>query len=121
MRLSLDDPPNFRKKPKYGTIAESNKVGLGERRLMVAVMEDAFTAYCKYKAAKNPRGRQFFLQAKEWFEADDPSWLFSFRNICEALGLDPQSIRRAIKNKRAGEAPEDIAERLAAIRETSGD
>jgi len=39
----------------------------GERRLMLAVLEDAVDSYRKYALAQDPREQACFLEAKEWF------------------------------------------------------
>ena len=67
-----------------------------ERRLMLAVLEDAL---CDCLAnAGAPRGIRLarFRQASDWFRSDDTSWPYSFVNICEACGLDPTLIRRRL-------------------------
>ena len=88
----------------------------GERRLMLAVLEDAVDMYRKHVAARGGRNRQLFLDAEEWIDDDDRTWVFSFLNLCDVLDLDGEYIRRglhALKAKaRAGEqsAPQAYAE-----------
>ncbi len=60
----------------------------GERRLMIAVLEDAVSVYRKQAGVLEGRNRETFLEAEEWIEDQDRSWLFSFQNICDVLGLD---------------------------------
>src|SRR5713226_2621962 len=60
----------------------------GERRLMIAVLEDAVDVYRKQAAAQEARNQQLFREAEEWIEDRDRTWLFSFENICDVLGLD---------------------------------
>ena len=38
----------------------------GERRLMIAVLEDAVDVYRKQAGAREPRGEQLFQEAEEW-------------------------------------------------------
>lgn len=67
-----------------------------ERRLMLAVLEDAL---CDWLAnAGAPRGIRLarFRQASDWFRSEDTSWPYSFVNICEACGLDAALIRRRL-------------------------
>ncbi len=68
-----------------------------ECRLMWAVLQSAIDTYIKYAYAKRPRHQNRFREVKEWIEQDDPSWLFSFVNICYVLGLDPHYIRAGLK------------------------
>src|SRR5438093_2241292 len=60
----------------------------GERRLMIAVLEDAVDVYRKQAGSRDARAQQLFRDAEEWIEDGDRSWLFSFQNICDVLGLD---------------------------------
>ena len=68
----------------------------GERRLMIAVLEDAVDIYRKQAGAQDPRARQLFREAEAWIEDTDPTWLFSFENICHVLDLEPEYIRRGL-------------------------
>ena len=68
----------------------------GERRLMIAVLEDAVDVYRKQMGAREARGQQLFCEAEQWIEDPDRTWLFSFQNICDVLGLDPDYLRRGL-------------------------
>src|SRR5215470_6816874 len=59
--------------------------GDAQRRLMIAILEDAIECFQKCVAAKDTRSRQLGIEAEEWFLADDHDWLFSFVNVCENL------------------------------------
>src|SRR6185369_11550151 len=77
----------------------------GERRLMLAVLEDAVEMYRKHCGPRPGRNRQLFLDAEEWIENDDRTWVFSFLNLCDVLELDPEYLRRglhALKARAAG-------------------
>ena len=68
----------------------------GERRLMIAVLEDAVDVYRKQVTAKDARGQQLFREAEEWIDDPDRTWLFSFQNICDVLDLDADYVRRGL-------------------------
>src|SRR5215510_5081921 len=68
----------------------------GEERLMLAVLEDAVDYFQKYFLARNPRGKQLFQEAEDWFFDKDSEELFSFESICDALGLNPNHIRKGL-------------------------
>lgn len=70
---------------------------LPEKRLMLAVLEDAVAVYQKGTCATSPLGRRDFLEAQSWIESDDVQWPYSFRNICDALGLDGDAVRRGLR------------------------
>ena len=69
----------------------------GERRLMIAVLEDAVDVYRKQAGSKDPRGEQLFQEAEAWIEDLDRAWLFSFQNICDVLDLDAEYLRRGLR------------------------
>ena len=64
-----------------------------EKRLMLAVLEDAIACYQKYVLARDSKGKTLFHDAAGWIEEEEADWLFSFENICEMLGFDPQYVR----------------------------
>jgi len=68
-----------------------------EKRLMLAVLEEAVAAYQKLSCATTPYARREFLEAQSWIESDEMQWPFSFCNICEALGLDATAVRRGLR------------------------
>jgi hypothetical protein len=68
----------------------------GERRLMIAVLEDAVDVYRKQVDSTDPRGKQLFREAEEWIANPDPSWLYSFENICDVLDLNAEYLRRGL-------------------------
>ncbi|HLK11614.1 MAG TPA: hypothetical protein VKW76_09550 [Candidatus Binatia bacterium] len=73
----------------------------GERRLMVAVLEDAIDVYRKRCTAHDRRGRELFEEAEAWIESTDRRWLFSFENICDVLGIDADYLRRGLREWKA--------------------
>ncbi len=64
-----------------------------EKRLMLAIIEEAIGSYQKYLCAQDRRGRTLFGDAEKWIWDEDSNWVFSFENICEALGLTPTYVR----------------------------
>lgn len=82
----------------------------GEKRLMLAMLENATEDFQKYLLANDRRGKELFHSAQQWFmETDSPSF-FSFENICEHLQLDPAYLRRGLlrwKEARLNGAPQE--------------
>src|SRR4030095_5003857 len=72
----------------------------GEERLMFAVLENAVEYFQKYVLARNPRGKQLFREAEEWFLDKEAEALYSFESICEILGLHPDPIRKGLKEAK---------------------
>jgi hypothetical protein len=72
----------------------------GEKRLMLAVLQDALDCYQKYAFAKDGPGQQMFADADEWINDEDRGWYFSFENICEILDINPAYLRQGVKRWR---------------------
>src|SRR5437870_7079582 len=67
-----------------------------EKRLMLAILEDAIHCFQDNLLAQNVRRRQLFEEAEEWIVEVDGDWVFSFENICEALGFNPAYVRQGL-------------------------
>jgi transposase-like protein len=67
-----------------------------EKRLMLAVLEDAVAVYLR-EAHRPGRGSPDFVAACAWLQSRDGTWPFSFVAICRALGLEPSAIRRGLR------------------------
>lgn len=97
----------------------------GERRLMIAVLEDAVNCFMKQLHATDPKARQLFLDADAWITADDRTWFFAFENVCDALDLNPDYVReglfkwRAAERRRVGDAA--VAAAVAAVQTDDAD
>jgi len=67
-----------------------------EKNLMFAVLEDAVRCYRAYAFSKSVPLRRLYLDAERWMWKNDWEWSFSFRNVCEVLGVNPFCLRRAL-------------------------
>jgi len=67
-----------------------------ERRLVVAVLQDAVDCFQKHVAARDRKSRQLFLDAEEWIGSDDRSWPFAFENVCDLLQINAEYLRRGL-------------------------
>jgi hypothetical protein len=63
----------------------------GERRLMLAVLEDAIRTLLLARRAAVPRKR--LLRELAWLQSTSQSEPFAFESICDVLGLDPGYLR----------------------------
>jgi hypothetical protein len=71
-----------------------------EKRLMLAVLEGALLDLQRSVGARTPRARRLADEVDAWFAADDESWLCSFLNVCQALGLDVSAVRTRVARWR---------------------
>lgn len=67
-----------------------------EKRLMLAVLEEAVAVFQKHVLATRRRGKRLFAEAEQWFASRDREWPFSFENICVALDIEPDYLRRGL-------------------------
>jgi len=67
-----------------------------EKRLVFAVLEDAIACFQKYLLAQDETGERLFREAEEWLSKETGHGLFSFKGICEVLGLNPDYLRRGL-------------------------
>ena len=67
-----------------------------ERRLAVAVLQDAVDCFQKHLRARDRKARQLFVEAEEWISSEDRSWPFSFENICDLLQINAAYLRRGL-------------------------
>jgi len=66
-----------------------------ERRLMVAVLEEAISVMLNGQNAGDER-RALAREAERWFASDEHRAPFAFAAICDVLGLDIGRVRRAL-------------------------
>ena len=71
----------------------------GERRLILAVFEDALHTFRKYAGAVDARGRELFREAEEWF-MEDAGAALPFGYVSETLGFDAETVRSALRRWR---------------------
>ena len=68
-----------------------------EKRLMLAVMENAIVTFQKSIYAATRRQRRLLKETEEWIHSLDTSWPFSFENICATLGIDANYLRLGLE------------------------
>jgi hypothetical protein len=65
----------------------------GEKRLMLAVLEEAVGTFQRHVDAKSRHGQRVFREAEEWLWSNETTWPFAFENICHALEIEPAFLR----------------------------
>jgi len=74
-----------------------------EKRLILAVLDDAVACFQKYVSAQKPKEKALFQEVEEWFLEKESDWAFSFENICESLDLDPDYLRKGLVQWKEGQ------------------
>jgi hypothetical protein len=68
-----------------------------EKRLLLAVLEEAVGTYQRYAMMTDGRSRAVFAEVEAWFASEDVTRLYAFVPICEALGLDATYVRSGLE------------------------
>jgi hypothetical protein len=68
-----------------------------ERILLLAILEDGVRCYQENLFVIGGKRRALFDEAKEWLFSDDAHWFCSFVSICTMLNLEPNYIRRGLR------------------------
>lgn len=84
----------------WNTFARSRDLD-PEKRLLAAVLDDAIKNYRAFVVA----GGRRFIEDERWLFNDDNREPFSFRNICDILGLSPSRIRQSLRAWKSAGAP----------------
>jgi hypothetical protein len=95
----------------------------GEWLLIIAVLEDAIFCYQKYLFARDPYGQRLFREAWDWIMIPQPRPIprqedasgFSFEYICDVLGLDPDYLRRGLRDWGDAQLANGLAKVLAQV------
>jgi hypothetical protein len=87
-----------------------------EKRLMLAVLEDAVACFQRGVAATSPAAVRDFDEVCAWFASDDLAWPYSFVNICHVLGFDPDYLRRGLERWLASMRDRARGEKVVPIR-----
>lgn len=103
--------PDHRPRPLRVSAPGALRAVPPEQRLMLAVLEDALGILVA--GPRRTTSGRLFDDTRSWLLADDPSWPFSYVNVCEALDIDPASLRRRLASNCA---PTDMWFRPEAMR-----
>jgi len=88
----------------------------GEKRLILSVLEDAIECFMKCMDSATNKGQRLYREADEWIALEDKHWVFSFDNVCDMLDINPEYMRRGLRDwkGRKVEAMQRAAEAKAA-------
>jgi hypothetical protein len=68
-----------------------------ERTLLLAILEDGVRCYQENIYASGGKRRTLFEEARDWLFSDDTEWFCSFVSVCTLLNLEPNYIRRGLR------------------------
>jgi hypothetical protein len=67
-----------------------------ERRLVLAILDDAIACYRDNLLSRSAKKKRLFDEAEEWIVTPGNDWIFSFDQVCETLGFNPEYIRHGL-------------------------
>jgi|GEM_PF-1631635 hypothetical protein len=70
----------------------------GEHRLFIAVLRDAIQCVQKHAYARDRKRQGLYQDAYGWLLSDDSAWPLSFVNVCDVLQMNPDYIRKGLRN-----------------------
>ena len=79
-----------------------------EKRLMLAVLEDAINCFQVNVMAQSGRRKKLFNESEDWIMGRDDDWIFSSVSVCELLRFNPEYVRRGLlrwKEKKLARNP----------------
>lgn len=77
----------------------------GEKRLLLAVLEDAIHCLQRYCRSESISQRRLYREAKEWIESGEEK-PYTFHFVCTVLNLDPDKLRAGLKKWLYPQLPE---------------
>jgi hypothetical protein len=69
-----------------------------ERALMAALLFDGIQSYMNYICAESDATRARYREAYNWVHNNEGDYVFSFVNVCEGVGVDPEYLRFGLVN-----------------------
>jgi hypothetical protein len=78
----------------------SDSAFVPEKRLLLAILEEAVATMQRYVLDTRRRGRRLYREAETWLLSDDIGWPCAFCNVCDALGIDSGYLRRGVMQWR---------------------
>ncbi len=85
---------------RYHEVFHNNQIS-PEKRLMIAVLDDAVQSFFAGIRPRRSRDLRYFHEAEQWIMASGCDEVFSFEWICNLLGLDPGYLRSGLEKLKA--------------------
>jgi hypothetical protein len=82
--------------PTDGEAESTPKIAEPERRLFFAVLTDAIVRVRQLATGRRKHARYELLEAVRWFRSNDVTWPCSFINVCLALDIAHEPLRRTV-------------------------
>ena len=80
------------------------------KSLMLAVLENGLACFQSYLFQPSATNEALSQEAEGWIASEDDE-VFSFNNVCETLGLDPEKMRKGLRQWKAKQMRLPLQER----------
>jgi hypothetical protein len=87
-------------KDSYGDFSSRATWNAPETRLMLAVLQDALIVFYRGLDTRDSEAIEAFREVDYWFRDRDFDNVFSFENICSALGISAGCVRDNLNDAR---------------------
>jgi len=74
-----------------------------ERDLLSALLFDGIQSYLNYGKSRSSEDRARYREACAWIHKESDEYVFSFINVCDALGVDANFLRLGLGNVTSSE------------------
>ncbi len=74
-----------------------------EKRLMLAVLEEAIATFQRHVVARTRRSQRLVEEVEEWVAGGNGDWPFSFANVCAALDIEAEYLRTGMRRWKEAE------------------
>ena len=121
----FSEPPDLILPSQYFGVIRGCGQLTPEQKLMLAVLESAVHDFQRYHWATRRRGKRIFREAQEWLTSREETGIFSCVAICQAVGIDPDYLRKGLSawppGKRSGGKAEMVANPASATDQRHGE
>jgi len=76
--------------------ADDYQFETSRKELAAGILKQAKLDLRRFHGATSAVEREFYLDAYRWVMSNDCSWPFSFLNVCQALNLAPETVRKEV-------------------------
>ena len=117
--VGVELAPDILTPEQFAGPSATERLDSPEIRLMIAVLEEAVATYQRLAVAGDDDAR-LLRDVEGWLWADDPTWLYSFANICDVLGFVPARLRDGLAQWRAERASDGPVRHRYPFRRVAG-
>ncbi len=109
----FSEPPDLMLPSQYFGVIRGCGQLTPEQKLMLAVLESAVHDFQRYHLATRQREKRIFREAQEWLSSREGRGIFSCVAICQAVGIDPDYLRKGLSAWPPGKSSGGKAEVVA--------